>query len=394
MQLCRSAARLSCPSVDDAEEDIVGAIRTLKARWRGPLAACLCLITLAACGRADLGTSKPRLIPIEVPAVDPQIGLVPSGAAVFEGRLWLTGGAGGSAVSFGLNDDSRKVEFADGVVAMTKSGDALWLLRKEPDAGPPSDAAPGDTFFVSRLADDSRRDSVPFRTLDPPQAFAIDGSTPIVVATQRLYTLPLGARAWETRAPRGMHVFEMDRVSAAALNGNVYIATNRGEFGGGFRKVAVATGAITDLARGADGKPCPGCESINDLLPDPASPGCLLASVGYTHLGALDGRILRICGDRVSTVFERPIQVDNFAGKLESATEPFFNLAAASPSGFWAVGPGTLYRFGGLEPERIPIPDPKRISRFFMNRDVPGLILIYPDGEPTRDATPAVIPID
>ena len=368
-------------------------IRVSRSRWHGPLAACLCLLALAACGRtADPDPSKPRLISIEVPPVDPQIGLVPSGAAVFEGRLWLTGG-NGSAVSFGLKDESRKVELANGVVAMTKSGGALWLLRREAGVSPPSDMAAGDTFFVSRLSDGSHQDSVPFRTLDPPQAFAIDGSTPVVVATQRLYALPPGAQSWATRAPRGMRIFEMEQVSAAALNGDVYIASNRGEFGGEFWKVTVATGAIEDLARGAGGTPCPGCESIIDLLPDSALPECLLASVGYTHLWAQEGRILRICRDRVSTVFERPIQID-VAGKPEPGTEPFFSLAAASPSGFWAAAPGTLYRFGSAEPERIPVPDPKRIFRFFMNRDVPGLILLYADGEPAKDAVPGIVPVD
>jgi hypothetical protein len=156
--------------------------------------------------------------------------------------------------------------------------------------------------------------------------------------------------------------------------------------------VTLATGATMDLTRGVGGTPCRGCESINDLLPDPASPGCLLASVGYTHLGALDGRILRICEDRIHTVFEQPVQI-GWAGKPEQGTQPFFGLAAASPSGFWAVAPGTLYRFDGPEPERIPVPDPKRIFQFFMNRDLPGLVLIYGDGETAQDTAPAIVPL-
>lgn len=368
--------------------DIVDAIRTPGARWGGLLAACLCLLALAACSpAAGPASTTPRLVPIEVPPVDPQIGLVPSGASVFEGRLWLKGG--GSVVSFGLKDESRKVEFADGVIDMTRSGGALWLLRKAPGAGQPSD----DTYIVSRLQAGSRQDSIPLRMTDKPLAFAVDGSMPVIVATQRLYALPAGAQSWAIRAPRGMRIFEMDWVSAAALNGDVYIASNRGEFGGGLLKVTVATGATEDLARGTGGVPCPGCESIADLLPDPATPGCLLASVGYTHLGALDGRILRICGNRISRVFEQSIQI-GWAGKPERGTQPFFSLAAASPTGFWAVAPGMLYRFDGADPKQTPIPDPKRISRFFMNRDVPGLILIYSYGDAGRDAVSIIVPVD
>lgn len=374
-----------------SEGDIVDVTRMWWPRWRGLLVVCLCFLALAACGRAiSPSLSEARLVPIEVPPVDPQIGPDPRGAAVFQGRLWLMG-SGGSVVSFGLDDNSRKVEFAEGVIAMTKSGDTLWLLRKDIRAEPPADG----TFVVSRLAGGSHEDSAPLHTADPPRGLIVDGEMPIIIATQRLYALRPGSRSWETRAPRGMHLFPIDRISAAAVNGDVYIATNRGEFGGAFRRVALATGATEDLD--SQERQCLdlGCTSINDLLPDPTSPGCLLISVGYTHMGALDGRILRLCGNHISTVFEQPIQI-NVLWKSELRTQPFFGLAAASPSGFWAVAPGALYRFDGddAEPEQIPLPKQKFIFRFFMSRDVPGLILLYPDGEPPTDTVPAIVPLD
>jgi hypothetical protein len=88
------------------------------------------------------------------------------------------------------------------------------------------------------------------------------------------------------------------------------------------------------------------------------------------------GRILEICGEQAKIRFEKTVTVD-WDKKPIDMTVPFFGLTATQSGGFWAISPGTLYRFDGQAPREYPLSEPKKVHGLYINRDLPDAIVVY-----------------
>jgi hypothetical protein len=93
---------------------------------------------------------------------------------------------------------------------------------------------------------------------------------------------------------------------AAANDGSAYVGINSGEWGGALARVDLENGEIRGIVRKDGPGLCtgplnPNCDPITDVVQDPDSPRCVLASVGLSHF-IQTGRLLRVCGEHVHVI--------------------------------------------------------------------------------------------
>lgn len=91
---------------------------------------------------------------------------------------------------------------------------------------------------------------------------------------------------------------------------SLYVGLNRGEFGGGLRRVDLDTGTISIVSAQSD-DPCggalsPACQPVVGLFPAPDRPGCVIVGTGLSHLGLSMGHVYRVCRDGISSEFNTP----------------------------------------------------------------------------------------
>ena len=173
-----------------------------------------------------------------------------------------------------------------------------------------------------------------------------------------------------------------------AADGGLYVGLNMGEFGGGLLRIDVSSGRVEALDRRDGSGLCDGplnsdCDAVTALLPDLAHPPCLFAAIGVAHLEDT-GRVLRVCGNRLEAVFERPIlpvgerirrALSPRARSFPPQTEPVFGLAPA-PGGFWAITPRALYHWRDGSVDRLPVPTLDDRHGIAAATPVPGLVVV------------------
>lgn len=367
---------------------------------RRSLVACLCVLALTACGKGtEPQASKPKLVSYDLPPADPVLGNGATKAIATAGRLWLVGWGGG-LVSIDLTDNSRQDAFADGVLFLAKSGGTLWVLRSTEvryrEIEPGTQVPVGGTFLVSRWTGSSFEDSATLKLSEMPTALVIsaDGS-PIVTSPTRINTLRTNSHRWASRKLKGSGE-PIGLASAVAIAGDdLYVGFNAGEFGGGLRRISLSTGVARFVTDGIGEEPCAGCEPITGVIADPASPGCILASVGLRHMMSR-GQIFKICDGRATIRFEKTFTVED-GGRSMEMTVPFFGLATAKAGGFWAIAPGTLYRFEGETPKEYPLPQPDTVHGLPISRDLSGIIIVYTNANQAfslSGMTPMLVTLD
>ncbi len=97
---------------------------------------------------------------------------------------------------------------------------------------------------------------------------------------------------------------------AAPDGQSLYAGYDRGEWGGGLRRVDLPGGAISFVTGEGEGL-CtgalnPACDPIVGLFPDRARPGCVIVGSGISHLGISKGQVYRVCGSAIEPVFSTP----------------------------------------------------------------------------------------
>jgi len=278
----------------------------------------------------------------QTPKGDPVLGERIAGGLVFEGRLWLVGtmasnkDRSGGLISLALANESRQVHFERGVLDIQKFGHDLWVLRcPAPD----------------------RRDFV-------------------------------------------VSVWRNDRFA----NGNsIYVGFNTGEWGGGLQQVDLRTGIVTNVERRDTKELCAGplnsaCDPVTGVIPDPQNRECILAAVGLVHMLS-HGRILRVCGKKVSLVFEKPITIDDGLFKDAKMSEAFFGLVPSADGGFWGLTSDALSHFGadGTKKEEYSLPKLALVSGIYLSRELPRVIVVRTDANwavSLSGYTPLVIPLE
>jgi hypothetical protein len=147
------------------------------------------------------------------------------------------------------------------------------------------------------------------------------------------------------------------RANALLADGRtLYLGFDNGEWGGGMQRVNLSTGAVDRVDRRETGSLCAGplnsaCDPVTGVIADQSHPGCVIASVGLAHMFMQTGRILRVCGLDVRTVFTREVPEphdelppNTTRIRLPHQTTPIYALAPAL-GGFWAMTEDSMLRF-------------------------------------------------
>jgi hypothetical protein len=348
------------------------------------------------------GSAQPAQQP--QPKTDPVLGERIAEGVVLDGRLWLRGTLGknslgdrsGGLVSFGTADQSRRVHFEKGVIALVKDDHDLWVLRQSPSNK--------RGFIVSVWRNGSFEDVGDFKSSgrDVPLAL-LSNSGAVTVLTEETIRVFSPSRGWSSVPLKGkLRLGVQTAIASPTVGGSAYVGINRGEWGGGLQKVDLRTGDITNIER-RDGKGlCDGplnsdCDPVTGVIPDSQMKDCVLASVGLVHLFTSEGRILRVCGEKVTVISEKAVSNPN--GDKRKMTEAFFGLAPAADGGYWAITWRALYRFDadGNQKGDYSLPKLQPVSGIYLSHELPGAVVVRTDvnwSVSTSGYTPLVIPLE
>lgn len=315
-------------------------------------------------------------------------------AVLSDGRLWLLGrgpNALGGLVSFQPDGKDRQVQFESDVLDVERVGCSLWALRL------PSGKT--RTAVLSRWHDGKFIDRGEFRwdEGDGPVAILSKAGDPAVLGAHSLRVLTQPGDAWVERRIQSTNEWGVQVPVAISGNGNdVYVGLNKGEWGGGLIRVDLSTGHATKVERRDSKDLCAGplnadCDPVTGIIPDAQKPECVLVSIGLAHM--MDtGRVLRVCGSTVETVFEKAIE-----GAVGHQTEPVFGVAPAPHGGLWAVTNRGVYQINGETIVAHKMPAFPKGSGLILSRDVPGVLLLLTDvnwAVSVSGYTPLIVPLD
>ncbi|HKW63507.1 MAG TPA: hypothetical protein VJN89_13245 [Candidatus Acidoferrum sp.] len=352
---------------------------------------------------AQVLEGAPQAAPKQGDNGDPLLGHRIAKGVVFEDRLWLRGtdvsrkGGQGGLISLGLSDDSRTVHFERGVVDIEKSGHELLVLRQT--------TQDVRHLVVSAWRKGTFQDLASFSLSgkDDPLALFDDAGNPGVLSHKALRILSGDQHDWRVITLKGELRGGVQISVAPARNGkDIYLGFNHGEWGGGLQRVNVETGAITNVERRDTKELCNGplnsdCDPVTGVVADPKNADCIFVAVGLVHMFTSEGRILRVCGERVTPIAEEPT-TGGIGGKMKM-TEAFYGLAPVEDGSLWGITWRALYRFSadGKEEAQYALPKLKPISGIYLSRELPGVIVVSTDvnwAVSTSGYTPLVIPLE
>lgn len=291
---------------------------------------------------AQIGSSAPN---------DPVLGArLVEGVATAD-QLWLRNEAG-AVVVFDRADANRRIIVEEGAADLLRDAGRTLVLQS--DGGTPR------RFSV--------QEPETGRSLTPPlQADALgflrEGLDWIVITKDALYRSDGGEWRRQPFEGFGRHFGVM--TLASTPDGSIYIGFNQGEWGGGLWRIAPGSSRLVEI-RKVDDDPCHGplaseCDPVTGLTPDADNAGCLLASIGLSHMLS-HGRVMRVCGDEATLVFSR--ELDALPGSIEAfshSTWPLFGLAA-TPRGWVAVTQDKLFVSDGGEVKILEMPDVESLA--------------------------------
>jgi hypothetical protein len=216
---------------------------------------------------------------------------------------------------------------------------------------------------------------------DNERLMAVSGATNTVLLTsRRIVTVDGGKTASVSlSAPldsvAGMHV----------TSESLFVGLNRGEWGGGLRRIDRNTGDVTTIERNSSGQLCGGplnseCDPVNGITVAPWNPQCLVLIVGLEHLGGSHGRIDEVCGTDVQRLYFKPLGKPRM---LPGMDEPFdtvsFYQLVRGGNLLWANGNDGLYRVSQRNDVRpIPRPRLKNIGGVYVSFDLSGIVTLQP----------------
>lgn len=301
-----------------------------------------------------------------------------------DGRLWLRG-LDGNLASLTLPGGVRTTHFADSVIDLAVSDGKPVALRSislnSVDTQETLRPA-GGKFVLSSWTGSGFEDSAPFELSEMPRALIVIDGSPTVLSPHRMDIQNADGR-WTSKPLQGEirdHLFP-DSPIILAVNGLLYIGHDFGEWGGGLQRLDPATGIVTDIERRDSKELCAGplnsdCGPVTGLIQAPGTPGCVLASTGLAHMTSQEGAVLKLCGDRVSVVWEKA-WTEQWPGGSNRQSEPFYGLAEGAPGEFWILGFDALYRFDGTRATTVPLPKPVKLGDVWIRRVIPGHLMVY-----------------
>ncbi len=213
-------------------------------------------------------------------------------------HLWLRG-QDGAVVRFDRQTGDRIVLGRD-VFDLLRDGDRLWAASR---------AEGTDEVIIIDLRHVERP---PIRVDvegEPVGLFLTGGDRPGLLTHSHVLR-PDGNR-WRSRAlATGFDFGAHPAGVATAADGRLYVGLNKGEWGGGLRRIDPATGSVTLISEPGDelcgGLLNPDCDPVVAVFPDARQPDCMTVGTSLAHM-MQRGQVLRVCGDRISAVFAQPI---------------------------------------------------------------------------------------
>ena len=305
-------------------------------------------------------------------------------AALIEGRLFLRGlvesgdEIARQLISIRLDDDQREVHLESGVVDFDDSAGDIRVLH-----------APTDHHLLLWRWNRGAFTELGRFKLHHEHGLGLaqNAGSLYVLTTRAVRTLPAGSRAWQVLPlKRQLGLGSEMVVAAPRAGGSLYWGFERGEFGGGLERIDLATGAVVNIDL-----PQP---NVSDAIADPRHPECVVIATGLVHMGGSRGQVLRVCGDRTHSIFEKEQARSNPKYPL---SEPFYDVAPGADGAFWAATPEHVYRFASERPEEFAIPKVlEQLGGIPLTRKIPEVIVlatgvhrIFPRG----GRAPLVIPL-
>lgn len=225
---------------------------------------------------------------------------------------------GYSLVRLDLLSGARRTMVEDGLIDLKSDGRIVYGLQTLPK---------GHGFGVTAFHGESRDrlPDLPLAKGDEPVALVLDKGQPVVLSHRAVLRLRPDRMHW-SYTTLGERIGAGPRaVAASTKGGSAYLGAPKG-----FERIDLNTGVVTRMALPGDA--CPSgvaCDAVGNLAADPSQPSCVLASAGPSANPARHVGVLRLCRDKIETVWRHAVNA------AADATSPVARVAATS-DGFWA----------------------------------------------------------
>lgn len=294
-------------------------------------------------------------------------------AVVFQGKLFLRGALEspqtGALVSIDLATGARTTYFDRGVIDIDMTDGNLWVLRQSTEEA--------RNFTILNWVDTNFAIFVTTGAGVPQPLAMIAAPRKIVLLTPvSVHTFDTSLKRWAGVKLRGglryaptftvampkhdnVLYFGANPIPGAPSPGGAARSGDNGEALDVLQRIDIGNGSITGIQQRSGTNPCDGplttaCSRVTAMVPDSANGSCVIAAVGMVDREISDGRVLRVCRNDVTVVFEQK-SAQQPAGVPIVNTEPIWSLAATS-DGFWAASRSAIYRFKGDAHTDIPLP--------------------------------------
>ncbi|MCA0368772.1 MAG: hypothetical protein LCH57_12030 [Proteobacteria bacterium] len=270
------------------------------------------------------------------------------GGAILEGvsrgdGLWLRG-ASKKVVRFDRRTGERTV-VADNVIDQMSDGPHLWVLV----------ALNENESLVRDLFDVSAPNRRIYFEGSPIALFPTPEGPGVLTTTTVLSPTPDGFDRHHLAASLDQYAH------VSALTGTtLYVGYNKGEWGGGLRRIDLASGTVSFVKESSDelcgGRLNPNCAPVVGIVRDLAHPNCAVVGASLAHLSGRYGEVMRVCGDDITSVFSDPLPIiKNSIVNRPGQTWPFSHLVQ-TPDGWVAVSQDRFARArpGGIAMGDVP----------------------------------------
>ncbi len=151
---------------------------------------------------------------------------------------------------------------------------------------------------------------------------------PLVLTDKIIYSLQ-DTGEWKSVNLKTTNKFYHQNKLTATDDGFIYSGLNNGEWGGGLQQIEITSGKVKTIEKIEKSKICgypldKGCDPVTDVIRDPENSSCVIAAIGLSHM-LEHGRLLRVCGSKVSVVFSKTYNL-KFGDRDIEQTEAFFRF--------------------------------------------------------------------
>jgi len=330
--------------------------------------------------------------------------------------LWVRGPSQLATVN--LQAETSTIMFETGVIDVAVVGGDIWVLRT------PARGRSFGRLSIVGAGHHSVQSTFDFVDGDQPLALVdIDGA-PAVLTRKSIRILARQTGIWrkvelkgDLRSARYPGRGEMAALLQSGFDGNygmpavvsppesglVFAGFNIGKMGSGLHRIEIETGDVSIVESDIPAEPAGNIMEgnrfpVTGLIVDPQRSDCVVASFGRVDLFISTGRIIRVCGDDVSVVLERPAEA-KISDQTFYAYEAFFTLEADVSGVIWAASWRAVYRIDGPDVNEFQGLKFENVAGLEISRTIPGtagavVILSMENANLMKTgATPLVIPV-